>query len=208
MSPELDDAFWDDLLARIGEGEVVPLVGPGAVTFGPGNELLYPWLAQRLPAELDPPLTFENPPCDLQQVVDAQRAKGKPIERIYKHLYKIVANPDLRPGITLAALSVIEGFQLFISTTFDPLLPRAVESASPGGKPEERRGASSLRDACPDLPLELANMQRPEQRYVYQILGRAQPYRDFVVWDDDMFRFLLRLDQQLPLLPKLSEALQ
>jgi hypothetical protein len=30
---ELDDAFWDELLTRIGEGEVMPLVGPGAVTF-------------------------------------------------------------------------------------------------------------------------------------------------------------------------------
>jgi hypothetical protein len=208
MRPELDDAFWENLLARIGEGEVVPLVGPGAVTFGRGDELFYPWLAQQLPSGLDPPLTFEKPPCDLQEVVDAQRAKGQPVERIYKHLYKIVENPDLRPGTTLAALAAIEGFQLFISTTFDPLLPRAVESASPGGKPAERRGASSLRGPCHDLPLELASMQRPEERYVYQILGRAQPYRDFVVWDDDMFRFLLRLDQQLPLLPKLSEALQ
>jgi hypothetical protein len=208
MIAELDDAFWTDLLARIHEGEVIPVVGPGAVTFARGDELLYPWLAQRLPAKLDPPLTFEQPPCDLQEIVDAQRAKGQPVERIYKHLYKILENPDLRPGTTLAALAAIEGFQLFISTTFDPLLPRAVESASPGGKPEKRRGASSLRGPCPDLPLELANMQKPEQRYVYQILGRAQPYRDFVVWDDDMFRFLLRLDQQIALLPKLSEALQ
>jgi hypothetical protein len=208
MIAELDDAIWTDLLARIHEGEVIPVVGPGGVTFGRGDELLYPWLAQRLPTELDPPLTFEQPPRDLQEIVDAQRAKGRPVERIYKRLYKIVENPDLRPGTTLAALAAIEGFQLFISTTFDPLLPRAVESASPGGKPEERRGASSLRGPCPDLPLELANMHKPEQRYVYQILGRAQPYRDFVVWDDDMFRFLLRLDQQIALLPKLSEALQ
>ena len=50
-------------------------------------------------------------------------------------------------------------------------------------------------------------MQGLDQRFVYQILGRAQPYRDFVIWDDDMFRFLLRLDQQIPLLPKLLEAL-
>jgi TIR domain/SIR2-like domain len=205
---ELNDAFWDEVLRRIGESEVVPLVGPGAVTFGLGDELLYPWLAQRLPAELDPPLMFKDAPRDLQEIVDAQRKKGQRVERIYKRLYKIVEDPDLRPGTTLAALAAIEGFQLFISTTFDPLLPRAVESVSPGGKPEERWGASSLRGACPDLPLELANMQRPEQRYVYQILGRAQPYRDFVVWDDDMFQFLLRLDKQLPLLPKLSEALQ
>lgn len=137
---ELDDAFWDELLTRIGEGEVMPLVGPGAVTFGFGDELLYPWLAQQLPGKLDPPLAFHNPPCDLQEVVDAQRTKGKPVDRIYRHLYNIVDDPDLRPGITLAALAAIEGFQLFISTTFDPLSPRAVESASPGGKLEERRG--------------------------------------------------------------------
>jgi TIR domain/SIR2-like domain len=208
MLCEFDDASWNDLLTRIAEGEVIPVVGRGAVTFGSSDELLYPRLARRLPAELDPPLTFEKPPIDLQEVVDAHRANGRPIERIYKRLYRMVENPDLRPGVTLAALAAIEGFQLFISTTFDPLLARAVESASPGGNPEERRGASSLRDACPDLPLELSKMQNSDQRFVYQILGQAKAYRDFVVWDDDMFRFLLRLDQQLPLLPKLSEALQ
>jgi TIR domain len=203
----LDAAFWEDLLVRIREGDIVPLVGPGAVTFGAGNELLYPWLAQRLSVDLRPPLAFERPPRNIQEVVYAQRAKGQPVDRIYRNLHRIVENPDLRPGVTLSALAAVEGFQLFISTTFDPLLPRAVVSASPGGRLEERRGASSLRGPCPDLPLELMNMQKPEQRYVYQILGRAQPYRDFVVWDDDMFRFLFRLDQELSLLPKLSEAL-
>lgn len=202
---ELDDNFWNALLTRIDQGEVVPVVGPGVVTFGRRDELLYPWLTQRLPAELDPPLTFEKPPRDLQEIVDAQRAKGQPIERIYKLLNKIVRDPDLRPGTTLAGLAAIKGFQLFISATFDPLLPKAVESAFHGGKLDERHLASSLRDACPDLPQELAIL---EHRFVYQILGCAKPFRDFVVWDDDMFRFLLRLDQQMPLLPKLSEALQ
>lgn len=203
----LDDAFWDKLLKRIQEKEVVPLVGPGAVTFGDDDELLYPWLAQLLPGKLDLPLAAGTRPRDLQEVVDAQRATGERLDRVYKHLYDIVKDPDLRPGATLTKLAAIEGFQLFISTTFDFLLPRAVESASAGGKPEERQGAVSLRGACPDLPLELADMQKPEQRFVYQILGRARPDRDFVVWDDDMFRFLLRLHQQLPQLPKLSDAL-
>ena len=49
MIAELDDDFWNDLLTRISEGEVIPVVGPGAVTFGRGDELLYPWLSQRLP---------------------------------------------------------------------------------------------------------------------------------------------------------------
>jgi TIR domain/SIR2-like domain len=204
---ELDDAFWDRLLKRIQEKEVVPLVGPGAVTFGDDDQPLYPWLAQLLPGKLDLPLAAGTTPRDLQEIVDAQRATGERLDRVYKHLYDIVKDPNLRPGATLARLAAIEGFQLFISTTFDYLLPRAVESASAGGKPEERQGAATLRGACPDLPLELADMQKPEQRFVYQILGRARPDRDFVVWDDDMFRFLLRLHQQLPQLPKLSEAL-
>ncbi len=205
MPNNLDDTFWNQLLDRISYGEVIPVVGPGAVTFGLGDELLYPWMAQQLPGELSPPLLLEKPPQNLQEVIDAQRASGQPIDRVYRHLHRIVASPDLRPGATLSALADIEKFQLLISTTFDPLLPRAVESASPGGKPEERCGAATLRGAFPDLPQELAKLER---RFVYQILGKAEPVRDFVVWDDDMLYFLLRLDQQLPLLPKLSEALQ
>ena len=54
MSCDFEDAFWDDLLTRIGEGEVVPVVGRGAVTFGSSNELLYPQLAQRVATELNP----------------------------------------------------------------------------------------------------------------------------------------------------------
>ena len=203
VNAELDDDFWNGLLDRVGEGEVIPVVGPGAVTFGAGDELLYPWLSQRLPTELD--LKLDQPARDLQDVVDAQRAKGQPVERIYKHLYKTVEDPDLRPGKTLAALAAIEGFPLFISTTFDPLLPRAVESASPGGKPEERRCAGSLRNPWTDIPQEIEKLQAP---FVYQILGRAEPVRDFVVWDDDVLYFLLKVYEQLPLLPKLSEALQ
>lgn len=79
MITGLDEAFWNELLPRISEGEVVPVIGPGSVTFGPANELLYPWLARRIPPELDPPLTLEKPARDLQEVVDAQRAKGQPV---------------------------------------------------------------------------------------------------------------------------------
>jgi hypothetical protein len=42
MIDELDDAFWNHLVTRIGWGEVIPVVGPGAVTFGLGDELLFP----------------------------------------------------------------------------------------------------------------------------------------------------------------------
>jgi hypothetical protein len=201
----LDDAFWRELLTRMAEGEVVPIVGPSAVTFGAEDQLLYPSLVQRLSTALEPPLTFVRPPHALPDIVDAQRAIGQPVERIYKRLYHMVNEPDLRPGPTLATLAAVTDFQLFISTTFDPLLPRAVESATPGGRADQRVGAATLRGACPDLPQELAKM---EHRFVHQILGRAEPVRDFVVWDDDILPFLLALNEQLKKLPRLREALQ
>ena len=61
-SAELDDSFWNKLLKRIQEKEVVPVVGPGAVTFGRGDHLLYPWLAQVLPGKLDLPLAAATTP--------------------------------------------------------------------------------------------------------------------------------------------------
>jgi hypothetical protein len=205
MLCELDEAFWDDLLNRVEEGEVIPVVGPGAVTFGHGDELLYPWLAGRLGVELTPRLQFDNPPCDLQAVVDAQRRAGQPIDRIYRRLHRIVEDRDLRPGPTLAALAAIEPFKLMLTTTFDPLLIRASESASAGGRPEERHGAITLRGASPDLPRAFDELTYP---FVYQILGRAQPVRDFVVWDDDVLYFLLGLDHKLPELLHLNEAIR
>jgi hypothetical protein len=45
MTAELDDNFWDTLLAQIGEGEVIPVVGLGAVTFGRDDKLLETILA-------------------------------------------------------------------------------------------------------------------------------------------------------------------
>lgn len=105
---ELDDVFWDGFLDRVEAGEIIPVVGPGAVTFGDGDELLYPWLAGKLAAELTPRLQFGNPPCDLEAVVDEQRRAGQPIDRIYRHLYRIVEDGNLRPGPTLAALAALE----------------------------------------------------------------------------------------------------
>lgn len=38
MIAELDDAFWDQLLTRMEKQKVIPVVGPGAITFGSGGE--------------------------------------------------------------------------------------------------------------------------------------------------------------------------
>src|SRR6266481_7447350 len=46
MSPS--DDFWEDLLDFIEQGKTHPVIGEHAVSFGEGNEPLYPWLAREL----------------------------------------------------------------------------------------------------------------------------------------------------------------
>jgi hypothetical protein len=52
MSPIGTDDFWEHLLEFIEQRKVLPVVGQHAVTFGEGNELLYPWLARELATRL------------------------------------------------------------------------------------------------------------------------------------------------------------
>ena len=195
MTTELQDHEWDQLLSNIHNNQVIPVVGPGVVTFGKSNELLYPWLVKQMPSLLDPQLNFEQPPCSLQDIADKQQIQGQSLESFYNCLSDATLNTELRPGSTLFDLASIEGFKFFISTTFDPLLPRAIKSNFSGGRDEEYRGAISLREACPDLPHY--SLKALKHHFVYQIFGRAESILDFAALDDDTFLFLLKLDQEL-----------
>ena len=62
MKPDLDEDFWEDLLTRIEDGRVIPVVGSGIVTRAEDQSLLYPWLARRLAARLG--VRFEELPED------------------------------------------------------------------------------------------------------------------------------------------------
>src|SRR5438093_296951 len=54
---------WDDLLDDISRGEVIPVLGPGAITVEPGDQPFYPALVGRIaaaqkigiPADYQPP---------------------------------------------------------------------------------------------------------------------------------------------------------
>jgi hypothetical protein len=46
------DDFWEDLLDFVEQGKIIPVIGEHAVTFGEGNEPLYPWLALEMATRL------------------------------------------------------------------------------------------------------------------------------------------------------------
>jgi hypothetical protein len=83
MIAELDDAFWDQLLTRMEMQKVIPVVGPGAITFGSGDDLLHPWLAQQVAAKCHLRFPAADLPKTLQQVVKGKHLSELDREQLY-----------------------------------------------------------------------------------------------------------------------------
>ena len=143
MIDELNDAFWDRLLERMALQSVIPVVGRGAITFGGDDELLHPWLAEKVAAKCQIKLP-SNVAKTVQNVADAQWLAGATsddrVERLnlmHLYLFSLLDNSGIQPGVTLHRLAGIKDFPLFLTTSFDPLLARAVATAQPGARPSD-----------------------------------------------------------------------
>src|ERR1700680_1211641 len=122
---------WEQLLQFIEEGRVVPIVGRNVLTLDLGDRqvLLYDLLAERLAGRLG--LPAEPPPSSLNAVACSYLAEGGELEDVYSALKSILSGPDGLPiPQPLLDLAGIRPLQLFVSTTFDPLLARAIAGVS------------------------------------------------------------------------------
>jgi hypothetical protein len=211
MIAELNDRFWDQLLTRMEVQKVIPVVGPGAITFGRGDDLLHPWLAQKVAAKCHLQFPAADLPKTLQQVVDEQRRGGTTHEEkrervglVHLYVFNLLTGSGVHPGVTLYRLASIKDFQLFLTTSFDPLLGRAVEVAQPAARPPDWVRAISFRDGFRDLPSSFGELP---YACVYHLLGKIRKAADCALWDDEMLAFLRELDQHLRASGNLSAAL-
>ena len=148
------EEFWDELLAQIEGGGVVPVVGPELLTvLVEGQERpLYQVLAERLLAKyglraaisapqrdpsVDDAAVSLRPYHELNDAVSALVQRGRRVQDLYrpindllKALVETSAGASLPP---LRSLASVTGFRLFVTTTPDDLLARAVDAERHGG---------------------------------------------------------------------------
>ena len=93
---------------------IVPVVGPGAITFGRGDDMLQLWLAQKVDAKCHLQFQASDLPKTLQQVVDEQRRGGATLQErreclglVHLYVYKLLTSPGMYPGVTLYRLASI-----------------------------------------------------------------------------------------------------
>jgi hypothetical protein len=190
----LDDDAWDDLLNYIEERRVIPIIGPDLlrVETERGPRLLYEWLAEKLAARLAVDVTGLSQPLTLNDVVCCYLGQRGRREEVYTRLRSIMREVQLAPTTALRQLAQITDFDLFVTTTFDPLLEQALNLERFGGQPTAEVIAYAPNRVA-DLPVERSQLQRP---VVYHLLGRLSASPTYVVSDEDMLEFICALQSE------------
>ena len=106
------DDFWEDLLDFIEQGKVIPVIGEHAVTFGEGNEPLYPWLARELANRLsvNGPRLAATP--TVNDVAREHLLAGGERNAVYIRLSRILRDQCPVPGSALRDLAGVVAFNL------------------------------------------------------------------------------------------------
>ncbi len=182
-----DTIPWTRLLRDIHNRQVLPIIGPGLVTVNEqGRDILFTdWLAPQFARRLGLPET-EN--VTLNRAACAHLVNRGKRKDIYEELREMVEqHENLAMPRGLADLAAIRDFDLFISSTFDGFLSRALRQSRPGYKPDER-GLAAFHPSRPvDLPDSLPGT------FIYHVLGAYNTYPDFAVWEEDYMEFLCGL---------------
>jgi len=137
MPPADLELFWEQLLEYIEEGRVVPVVGQAllGLPMGEGEVPLYRLLAERLAARLKVEVESYPPGSELDAVAYRYLARAGNVQYLYSSLKSVMPPPGELPiPRPLLQLARIEKFRLFISTTFDSLLARALDQVRFGGE--------------------------------------------------------------------------
>ena len=209
MEPE---EFWEDLLAYIEEGRVVPVVGPELHTIViNGQELpLYCVLAERLLQKYGLQGYHASSPAphadnevglrkhlELNDAVCELLRRGRRAADLYRPINDLLrgllgAEPMI-PS-TLCDLARITDFRLFVTTTIDDLLARAIDATRAGFGP-----TSDQITYAPNLPgdraRDLPEVKPTNYRAVFH-LGRASPSPFFAIADEDVLEFIYSLQAE------------
>ena len=178
----------------IEERRVIPIVGPELLQIPTdrGPRLLYDWLAEKLAVRLNVDVRQLPQPYTLNDVVCwFLSARGRR-EEAYVRLRGILKDANLVAPTALRRLAAITDFDLFVSTTFDPLMEQAVNLERFAGAPSTEV-LSYAPNRIADLPAERDRLTRP---VVYHLFGRVSASPTYVISDEDLLEFICALQSE------------
>lgn len=192
MSP----LFWRQLLSMLKDQQVIPVVGPDVVVVEGENgpSTLSEHLARRVATLLELRTsesavrpTLHDVACRYLEVAGDRR-----LGDVYWAVREALDEQPIPVPDALQQLARIDAFRLFVTTTFDDLLQRAIDIQRFDGQPRTRSFSYSP-ERVQDLPAPVAEMREPT---VYYLLGRLSSVPDYVVTEEDTLEFVHSLQSE------------
>jgi hypothetical protein len=183
------------LIQLIEERKVVPVVGQDLLTIpeSTGHKLLYPFLADRLAAYLKVSTDDLPEGAELNEVACRYLAKGRPAQQVYAALKTVAAEADSLPiSEPLLQLAAIRDMQLFVTTTFDSSLIRALNQVRFGGNPKTKVFVHSPNEVQ-DLAADMTTLDAP---VVYHLMGKLSATPAYAVTQEDLIEFFHSLQSE------------
>jgi len=208
------EEFWDELLAQIEAGQVIPVVGPELLTVvTDGREIpLYRVLAERVLAKYGLGAGIagtegDSPPNDttvalrpyheLNDAVCALAQRGRRVQDLYRPINDLLRGLLESSGAAalqpLRDLAVASGFKLFVTTTPDDLLARAIDAERHAGVAKTEHIVFAPKLASGTLG-DLPEVRSSGYTAVCYLFGKASPSPFvFAIHDEDTLEFMHNL---------------
>jgi len=195
--------FWDDILGHLKERVLLPVIGPELVTVKDGDRrvTLSRLVGERLAARDKLDVDW-GPESGLDDAVGAYlTARGNEAHRLYRVVNDLLSDLNPEPPEALRQLADIGDFRLFISTTFDTLLARAINGVRFGGAARTRELWFSPNQSTGEQQ-ENARVPRDDETVVFKVFGKASSTPQYALHDEDVLEWLYTLLTEKAPLPE------
>ena len=180
----LPQEVWEELLWNIREGRVVTVIGPELleVTIAGRHTQLYLYLAERVAECLQIP-AYDLPATGALAEVSGRWIDARGEMLTLFHTIQEVFRPvdQIEIPASLRQLAKIQQLNLFITTSFDPFMERALNQERFAGG-QGTTVLSHSREMSNDLYPD-ADRQQP---VVFHLFGRLSALPNYAVMEDDM----------------------
>ena len=208
------EEFWDELMAMIADGHVIPVIGPELLTISrDGQDVpLYQVLAEQLlekyglgAAGVDAPdaglrndqVVLIRPYNELNDAVCGLVRRGKRVQDLYRPINDLLVSLLASHGDDalklLRQLAGISGFSLFVSTTPDDLLARAIDAERHEGRARTHQIVFTPKQGQ-DVLNDLPDPPSADATFVCYLFGKASPVSFvYAIHDEDTLEFIHKL---------------
>jgi hypothetical protein len=187
----MSEEFWGNLLAHIRHQVLMPVVGPDVtvVKTGDTEQRLTTLIGQRLAEKYDLTLSSGFTTSD-EAVAAFLRKRGRDyVDDLYGAIDDIIVELDPTPGNALRDLAAIDDLRLFVSTTPDRLLAKALNKARFHGEQNTLEISYSPFTSTGE---QAQNVQRaaPSDTVVLNLFGQTASTPEYAIHEEDRLEWI------------------